>query len=187
MTWPDPIESIWQMLSGGGTRLTGWKRSDIGLCDRLFIGAVVNLPKETRGWGAIHWLGEVYQTSRPTLYAIGERTKADLLNPAYRRTEEAELKPGSVEAPAAKTVVVTPNRLIRTALTLQFPVGSSERSAEDCLEVALDVGRSPAFLSHLLHAAGARAGEILEKVDHTPLGPAMQARDELFVVGTPSF
>jgi hypothetical protein len=181
MTWPDPIESIWQMLPGGESRFTGWKRPDIGLCDRLFIGAVVNLPKETRGWGAIQWLGAVYHTSRPTLYAIGERTKADLLNPAYRRMAEAEIKPDSVEAPAAKTVVVTPHRLIRTALTLQFPVGSSERSAEDCLEVALDVGRSPAFLSHLLHTAGARAGEILEKVDHTPLGAAMQARDELFV------
>ena len=35
MTWPDPIEPIWQMLPGGGTRLTGWKRPDIGLCDRL--------------------------------------------------------------------------------------------------------------------------------------------------------
>jgi hypothetical protein len=169
------------MLPGGGTRLTGWKRSDIGLCDRLFIGAVVNLPKETRGWGAIHWLGEVYQTSRPTLYAIGKRTKADLLNPAYRRTEEAAVKPGTVDTLDGKTVVVTTNRLIRTALTLQFPVGSSERSAEDCLEVALDVGRSPAFLSHLLHEAGQCAGEVLEKVDHTPLGPAMQARDELFV------
>jgi len=182
MTWPDRIESIWQMLPGGESRFTGWKRPDIGLCDRLFIGAVVNLPKETRGWGAIQWLGEVYQTSRPTLYAIGERTKAELLNPGYRRTaEEAEIKLVSANKPETKTVVVTPNRLIRTALTLQFPVGSSERSAEDCLEVALDMGRSPAFLSRLFHEAGQRAGEILEKVDHTPLGPAMQARDELFV------
>ena len=181
ITWPGFIEPIWQMLSDGGTRLPSWKRSDIGLCDRLFIGAVVNLPKESRSWGAIQWLGEVYQTSRPTLYAIGERTKADLLNPAYRRMEEAAVKPVSVDTPKAKTVKVTPNRLIRTALTLQFPVGASERSAEDCLEVALDMGRSPAFLSHLLHKAGQRAGEILEKVNHTPLGLAMQARDELFV------
>ena len=182
ITWPDLIEPIWQMQPGGGTQLPGWKRTDIGLCDRLFIGAVVNLPKEIRGWGAIQWLEEVYQTSRPTLYAIGARAKADLLNPAYRRIKEEEaVKPSPVETPKAKTVVVTPNRLARTALTLQFPVGASERSAEDCLEVALDVGRSPSTLSHLYHKSGKRAGEILAKVDHTSLGPAMQARDELFV------
>jgi hypothetical protein len=51
MTWPDPIEPIWQMLSGGGTRLTGWKRPDIGLCDRLFIGDRMpgGTPKDENG------------------------------------------------------------------------------------------------------------------------------------------
>jgi len=66
-------------------------------------------------------------------------------------------------------------------LTLLFPGGVSERSAANCLEAALDVRRSPAFLSGLVHEAGRRAGEILEGVDHTALGAMMQARDELFV------
>jgi hypothetical protein len=43
------------------------------------------------------------------------------------------------------------------------------------------VGRSPAFMSALLHQAGQRAGEILQSVDHSSLGSVMQARDELFV------
>ena len=181
ITFPEPIESIWQMLPGGGTSKPGWKRSDIGLSERLFIGAVVNLPRETRGWGAIQWLEDVFEISRPTLYAIGERTKAGLLTPPSRRLGKVATKPVSDDKHAAKTVVVTRNRMMRTALTLQFPGGASERSARDCLEVAFDVGRSPAFLSLLLHQAGIRAGKIIEKVNHSVLGPVMQARDELFV------
>ena len=77
--------------------------------------------------------------------------------------------------------MVTRNRMVRTALTLLFPGGVSERSAADCLQAAFDVGRSPAFISGLLHEAGQRAGKILESVDHSALGAVMQARDELFV------
>jgi hypothetical protein len=71
--------------------------------------------------------------------------------------------------------------MMRTALTLLFPGGVSERSAQDCLQAAFDVSRSAAFLSTLVHEAGQRAGEILQHVDHTNLGSVMQARDELFV------
>jgi len=123
IAWPDPIEPIWQMLPGGGTSLPGWKRPDIGLSERLFIGAVVNLPRATRGWGAIQWLEDVFQTSRPTLYAIGERTKVGLLTPSRQPLDAAVVKPVSADKPDAKTVVVTRNRMIRTALTLQFPGG----------------------------------------------------------------
>ena len=82
---------------------------------------------------------------------------------------------------APKTAEVTRNRLKRMALTLQFPGGVSQRSVEECLRIAFDEGRSPAYLSQLLHEAGKRAGEILEQVDHSALGQALQARDELFV------
>ena len=43
--WPEPIETIWQVLPGNGQSLAGWKRPDLGLSERLFIGAVLNLPK----------------------------------------------------------------------------------------------------------------------------------------------
>lgn len=59
--------------------------------------------------------------------------------------------------------------------------GVAGRSIEECLQMAFSVGRSPAFISQLLHEAGKRAGEILEKVDHSGLGQALLARDELFV------
>jgi hypothetical protein len=169
------------MLPGGGTSLPEWKRPDIGLSDRLFIGAVVNLSRGQREWGVVKWLGDMYRTSRPTLYSIGVRAKAGLLSQPSQSSGSAVVKAGSAEKHDEKAVVVTQNRVIRTALTLQFPGGVSERSAEACLRAAFGEGRSPAFLSQLLHQAGERAGEILEKVDHSVLGPAMQARDELFV------
>ena len=179
--WQAPIEPIWQQLPDNTYHNSGWKRPDLGLSDRLFIGGVVNLPKGKREWGVIQWLADVYQTSRPTLYAIGARTKAGLLPPPPHPAEVSVIQPKVVNPDAAKTVMVTRNRMVRTALTLLFPGGVSERSAADCLQAAFDVGRSPAFISGLLHEAGQRAGKILESVDHSALGAVMQARDELFV------
>ncbi len=70
---------------------------------------------------------------------------------------------------------------LRTILTLLMPGGVSGRTIDACLRVALDQGRSAGFVSELLHTAGQRAGKILEAVDHSSLGPVVQARDELFV------
>jgi hypothetical protein len=179
--WQAPIEPIWQTLPYNEGHHPGWKRPDLGLSDRLFIGGVINLPRGKREWGMIQWLADVYQTSRPTLYAIGDRTKAGLLLRSPHLTEDGVIQPNVEDQGAAKTVRVTRNRMIRTALTLLFPGGVSERSAADCLQAAFDVGRSPAFISGLMHEAGRRAGEILQSVNHSPLGSVMQARDELFV------
>jgi hypothetical protein len=175
-TWKGPIEPIWQMLPITQARYRGWKRPDLGLSDRLFIGAVVNLPRGQREWGVIEWLASVYQTSRPTLYAIADRAKRGILTPPIPPRDPVMVKPDTEE-----TVTVTRNRMMRTALTLLFPGGVSTRSAEECLRVAFDVSRSPAFCSNLLHEAGKRAFEVLQSVDHTRMGSVMQARDELFV------
>jgi hypothetical protein len=177
--WPTPIEQIWQILPSGGQSLPGWKRRDLGLSERLFIGAVLNLPKEQRRWGLITWLAEMLNVSRPTLYAIGEWTRAALLPAPILAMLTADKEPASSND--GKMVTVTSNRIKRMALTLMFPGGVSDRSAEDCLQVAFDESRSPAFLSGLAHEAGKRAGEILQRVDHSVLGEVVQARDELFV------
>jgi hypothetical protein len=73
--WPEPIEQIWQVLPSHAQSSLGRKRPDLGLSERLFIGAVLNLPKERRRWGLVTWLASVLNISRPSLYAIGERTK----------------------------------------------------------------------------------------------------------------
>ncbi len=179
--WPTPIEQIWQVLPSDGESLPGWKRPDLGLSERLFIGAVVNLPKERRRWGLITWLAGMLNVSRPTLYAIGERTRTALLPAPVLEMLTAEKEDEPASSNDGKMVTVSSNRIKRMALTLMFPGGVSDRSAEDCLQVAFDESRSPAFLSGLAHEAGKRAGEILQRVDHSVLGEVVQARDELFV------
>ena len=174
--WPDPIEPIWQALPSYSQSLPGWKRPDLGLCERLFIGAVLNLPKERLPWGIVSWLAETLRISRPSLYAIGEWTKAGLLpRPAL------PMLTAPIHSDEEKTVAVTSNRVKRTALSLLLPGGVSGRSVEACLQTAFDKSRSPAFLSALTHEAGKRAGEILQQVDHSVMGAVVLARDELFV------
>ena len=175
--WPDPIEPIWQILPGDGQSLPGWRRKDLGVSERLFIGAVMAIPKDQRPWGVVSWMAGAWQVSRPALYAIGERLKASLQSVSV----EAKSVTETVVSSGKKTIEVTLRRIQRTALTLMFPGGVSDRSAEACLEVAFNEGRSPAFQSALLHKAGMRAGEILEKVNYSGMGKVVQARDELFV------
>ena len=178
ITWQNPIEPIWQMLPGQQPVMPGWKRSDLGLSDRLFIGAVVNLPKDRRRWGMINWLGDVFQVSRPTLYTIAERAKYSL----QREPSLPRIAITSTEAAGdKKTIAITSNRMKRTTLSLELPGGVSGRAAEICLEIAFDMGRSPAFQSALAREAGKKAGEILSGVDHSVMGRVVQARDEIFV------
>jgi hypothetical protein len=177
VTWPEPIEPIWQILPGNTQSLPGWKRTDIGLAERLFIGAVLNISKEQRPWGMVSWLASVLGTSRPTLYAIGAWTKVSLLSPPSLPKTVAK---DTLSSDNEKTILVTPNRMKRMALALVLPGGVSARSIEICLQTAFDEGRSPAFLSAFVHEAGQRAGEILAKVNHAGMGAINQARDEIF-------
>ena len=62
IAWANPIEPIWQGLAGDAISQPIWKRPDIGVSDRLFIGAVMNTPQEKRDWGIVQWLGDVYRT-----------------------------------------------------------------------------------------------------------------------------
>jgi len=159
----------------------------LGLADRLFIGAVVNLPAARRPWGCLTWLAQMFATSRTTLYAIGERARTSL-------TARRAGRPARAPAPAtpaaavsqAPAVTVTPNRLARTVLTLLMPGGVSGRTVDDCLHVAFDRGRSTGSISELLHRAGQRAGEVLQQVNHAPLGAVVLARDELFTGPDPN-
>ena len=187
VTWPEPMESVWQMLPSRGACPPGYKRWDLSLSDRLFIGAVVNLPQEERPWGCLTWLARVFATSRTTIYAIGERARQGLAAMAGGRPGQlpAAAEPSAC-APSAPLVTVTPQRLARTVLTLLMPGGVSERSVADCLQAALDQSRSPGFVSELLHTAGRRAGEILDQIDHSSLGPVVQVRDELFTGREPN-
>jgi hypothetical protein len=180
--WSEPMELIWQMQPVGWAAVSRWKRPDITLSDRAFIAAVVNLPRDQCPWGAITWLADVYQTSRQTLYTIGAQVSEALLFPG-QRTGLQEVQGLLLPTPCLSegpTIIVTDNRLKRTILTLLFPGGVPLRPMQDCLEVALDVTRSVGFLSQFINQAGRRAGEILDKVDFSPLGDIILARDETY-------
>jgi len=185
VTWPEPIESVWHLLPASGECPPGYKRQDLGLADRLFISAVVNLPEEQRPWGCITWLADVFATTRPTVYAIGERAQEVLTpRPSGRPAKTHPLV--TAAAPQHNASTVTPNRRTRTLLTLLMPGGVSERTVDLCLQEAFDQGCSASAVSELLHTAGQRAGKILAQVDHTPLGPVVQVRDELFTGRAPN-
>jgi len=178
--WPEMIEPIWQMLPANEQHLPGYQRTDLGLSDRMFISAVVNLPPEKRPWGSITWIADVFSTSRPTVYAIGERGRVGM------QAKPAGQTPAESQVERSPMVAVTPNRIKRSILSLILPGGVSGRSIGDCLEAALDVSRSNATVSQLLHEAGRRAGEILETVDHSPMGEVVLARDEIFTGHDPN-
>lgn len=181
VTWAEPIEHIWQVFPSYSQSLPEWKRPDIGLSERLFIAAVLNLPKDRRHWGIVTWLSDLMNVSRPTLYAIGEWARSSLLPASVPPMITVGCDSVAETSSHDKMISVTRNRIKRTALTLLFPGGVPDRSAEVCLQIAFDESRSSGFLSALAHEAGARAGEILQQVDHSVMGAVVQARDELFV------
>lgn len=180
--WPEPMELTWQVQPGVCWEVNPcWKRQDITLSDRAFIGAVVNLPRDLRPWGAITWLSNVYRTSRETLYTIGDRVRQALL--FSDRKAERQDQPLLLPTPRQSewpTVIVTDNRLKRTILTFLLPGGVTLRPMQDCLDVALDVTRSVGFTSQFINEAGRRAGEILDRIDYSPLGDIILARDETY-------
>jgi len=180
--WPEPLELIWQIQSGGWADECRWRRQDITLTDRAFIAAVVNLPRGQRPWGIIVWLADVYHTSRETLYTIGRRVREALLCPeqAPRSQERQTASVSTCSVSAEMVVPVTDNRLKRTILTLLLPGGVTLRPMQDCLQVALDTTRSVGFLSQFINEAGRRAGEILDGIDYSPLGDIILARDETY-------
>ena len=151
--WPNPIEPIWQALPTYSPIALKWKRTDIELSDRLFIGAVVNIPKEERSWGIMNWLAETFQVSRPTLYTIGEQAKSGLLWAPSQASAAVAAAPAATGG-QEKMIAVTSNRVKRTALSLVLPGGVAERPIRDCLQAAFDEGRCPGSVSALIHEAG---------------------------------
>ncbi len=182
--WPEPMELIWQVIGLEQKLVVRWKRSDIGLSDRLFIGAVVNLPREQRPWGSITWLAEVYVTSRETVYGIGRQVRQGLLSAGEAEAQAAvELLPDPDPLAVGPMIRVTDNRLKRTILSLLLPGGASLRATQDCLNVFLDKSRSVGYLSEFVNESGERAGKILDAIDYSPLGKVVMARDETYFNG----
>ena len=104
ITWPEPVETTWQMLAGETSPETVWKRPDIGLAARLLIGAIVNISRPYRPWGMVTWLAEVNNTSRETIYAIGQQCRDRLLETG---AAQPELLPESVPNPVIRSFCIS--------------------------------------------------------------------------------
>ncbi len=177
--WPEPMETVWQLL-GTGPSVPGSRVPHLTIADRLFIAAVANIPRPTRPWGAITWLADVFQTTRPTVYALGERAAMGLIpSPGGR---PATVQPAAVPETTIRDdrVTATPSRIARTALSMAFPGRMALRPMQTCLEMAFDQSRGLGTLSELLTQAGQRAGRVLEQIDTKPLGPVIVLRDETY-------
>lgn len=179
--WPEPMERVYQCLPGGPSTVLASKMPHVSLSEALFIGAVSALPGEQRPWGAITWLSEVFDISRVSVYALGERLKEQF---GGSKARVAVVKQ-PVAVAGEPRIVVTEKRIARTVLTATFPGAVAIRPTQALLQEALEQTRSIGWISELRVAAGRRAGELLQKIDTSALGPLIAIRDETFFQGQP--
>lgn len=165
--WPEPIETIYQMLGNGAKFVS--KVPYLTLPIALFIAAVVNTPRRERPWGIITWTAETFNISRPTVYAIGER----VANQLQSVTEPEVVTPEN-------SILVTPDRMARTILTNCFPGNMSLRDMQASLQEAFDQKPGIGTISQLITTNGQQAGKVLAGLDYSPLGSVITLRDETF-------
>jgi len=181
--WPEPMETVWQLL-GTGPGVPGSRVPHLTIADQLFIAAVANIPRPIRPWGAITWLADVFQTTRPTVYALGERVAAGLIpSPGGRPATIPTVMPEMTARDDRGTA--TPNRIARTALSMAFPGRMALRPMQTCLKMAFGQSRGLGTLSELLTRSGQRAGRVLQQIDTKPLGPVIVLRDETYFQDKP--
>ncbi len=178
VTWPEPLESTWQLLGGDYGCGLAPKLPHLGLADILFMSTIMSLPRHQRPWGIATWMSHVFVLSRPSLYALAERVKQHLL---------PEIEPLALPVPKkqSSTIEVTPVRVARTVLTASLPGKMAIRPLRHALNEAFDQTRSIGWISELLTAAGHKAGGVLRDMDTSPLGTVIAARDETFFQGHP--
>lgn len=171
--WPEPLESVYQRLGCGEAQELAPKLPHLSLSDILFMSTVMSIPGDERPWGMVTWMSEVFSLSRVGLYNLAERVQQRLMF-------EGEQKGGEVASQS-----VPQYRMERTVLTAAFPGKVSLRPLQEILSEALGESRSTGWLSGLLNDAGRQAGKVLAKIDTSPLGAVLVARDETFFQGTP--
>ncbi|MBN1430540.1 MAG: hypothetical protein JXB07_19370 [Anaerolineae bacterium] len=169
-SWPAKIEGILGGLGAGAGHILS-KVTHLSLAEELFIAAVAATKREHRPWGIISWVAEVFGVSRPTVYALGERVQVLLASSEMEEPQDMSLEMGQRQADKS---------LERLVLTCAFPGGVSLRSMQEIVSEALGKAPSLGGLSEFLLATGQQAGEILEQIDYSPLGPVMVVRDETY-------
>jgi hypothetical protein len=178
VTWPEPLESTWQLLGGTYAHDLAPKLPHLGMADILFMTTIMSLPREQRPWGIATWMSDVFALSRPGLYGLTNRVRR-------RLAPTAEPIALPVPKKRASTVAITPTRLARTVLTASLPGKMAIRPLRHALNEAFDQTRSIGWISALLTTVGHQAGRVLRDIDTSPLGTVIAARDETFFQGAP--
>lgn len=126
VTWIEPFETGWQLLGGQPATDLAPKLPHLGLADILYLSSVLHTPRDHRPWGIVSWLADVFCLSRPALYALAQRVAERLLQPPM---------PVQLPEPASpSTVVISENRLVRTALTATLPGKAALRPTSEILQ-----------------------------------------------------
>ena len=159
----------------------GAKLEHLGVLTRGLIGTLVNQP--VLPWGLITDLAKMFDTSRETIYTIGERIREGVLIRPNGRRPAPVTASVSLEPPPHPTVSVTPARIQRTVLTNLLPGGMTIRPQLESLQTALDTQRSTGWICELILEAGERAGRKLDEISLAALGQVVTARDELYFSG----
>jgi len=146
-----------------------YRRKDLDLSTRIFLGIEMLSPAELRGWGRASELAEAYGISRSLLYQIKDRVKEAL---------EAALKPKPVGRPAEENLLRVDREMIRKAIAVMPVLTGSVRIIQTGLELLFGVQRSVGYISQTLQAAGQAADRKNEGM-RVPL-PVLGEADEIF-------
>jgi alpha-ketoglutarate-dependent taurine dioxygenase len=146
-----------------------YRRKDLDLSTRIFLGVEMLCPAEVRGWGRASELAEEYGISRSLLYQIKDRVFEAL---------EAALKPKAVGRPAEVKNLVVDRDYLHKAIAVMPLLTGSVRSIQMGLALLFGVQRSVGHISQTLKAAGAAAERQNEGV-RVPL-PVLGEADEIF-------
>ncbi len=176
ISWPVPIEPIYQSLPGGRRCSLTPKLPHLSRSDALFIEAVMSIPRGSRPWGIVTWLADVFGTSRVSIYGLHKRLQEGLMKASQPAAFPGVFGDGKRE----DAVLVTNNRLVRTVLTATFPGNVSIRPLQAIMSEAFDEQRSVGWISELRLSAGRLAGEKLAQIDTSALGSVVVLRDETF-------
>ena len=168
IAWPEPVESLSRHIGRLGARVAGARRGDVSLADRLFMAALVAMPREER-YGAVSWLASLLGVSRQMVYDVAQGVHQQV------RASGA----GGMEG-EPDDAVVAEFGLERAVLTLLLPGGVTLRPMRHCLHELAGKQPSVGWLSELLTACGQRAGEVLDAADWSAVDPFIATRDEKF-------
>jgi hypothetical protein len=146
-----------------------YRRKDLDLSTRIFLGIEMLYPAEVRGWGRASELAEEYEISRSLLYQIKDRVKDAL---------EAALKPKPAGRPAEEKLLRVDREMVCKAIAVMPLLTGSVRNIQIGLELLLGVQRSIGYISQTLQVVGQAADRQNDGM-RVPL-PVLGEADEIF-------